>query len=86
MRILAALLIIMTTAGIAQADMFYQNNNPFPNQVCPQNLNNIYETTPEAIEQDKNTAKKFKKSIKNNVEEDVKTPVRAEDSGFVIFK
>ena len=92
MRILASLLLASLTMGIAQADMFYPNNNPFPNQTSPESFNNIYETTPAAIQQDKQTTQKVRKSKWWKVQNDETTnPAnegiqRVEDTGFVIFK
>lgn len=90
MRTIATLLLLILTMGMVQADMFFQNNNPFPTQVCPQNLNNIYETTPAAIEQEKESAKKVSKSkwwkAPDNIPEETQKFQRAEDSGFIIVK
>ncbi len=92
MRILTALLLISFTAGMVQADNLFPNNNPFGMQTGSPSLNNIYETTPQAIEQEKKTEQKVKKSKWWRVKEDIQkegelpTHQRAEDSGFIIFK
>ena len=99
MRILAALVLVSFTIGIAQADNFFQSNNPFAYETNTPNLNNIYETTPQVMEQEKQTAKKVKKNrwwgsndeIKTDLKEfneGIQTPKhqRAEDSGFIILK
>ena len=93
MRIFAALLLITFTAGMVQANDLFQSSNPFGNKInSSPSLNNIYETTPEAIEQEKKTEQKVKKSkwwrVKEDIQKEAETPThqRAEDSGFVIFK
>ena len=92
MRFLSVLLLLAFTVSVVQAETFMPTNNPFGSKVCPENLNNIYETTPAAMEQDKETAKKVKKSRWWQVKEDTQNipqpqqPKRAEDSGFIILK
>ena len=99
MRILTALVLMSFTIGMAQADNLFQSNNPFAYETNSPNLNNIYETTPKVMEQEKQTAKKVRKNrwwgsndeINTELKEfneGIPTPKhqRAEDSGFVIFK
>lgn len=92
MKIFTALLLIGLTCSSVMADSFFQNNNPFPTQTNMQNMNNIYETSPAALEQEKKTDKKVKKSgwwrIKEDTSDIIQAPKheRAEDSGFIIVK
>ena len=92
MRFLSVLLLVCLATTSAMADNFFQSNNPFGSKVYPESLYNIYETTPSAIEQDKETVQKVKKSHWWQVKKDTKNipqhqePQRAEDSGFILFK
>ena len=50
MRILTALLLISFTVGMAMANDFFQSSNPFGNKIeSSPSLNNIYESTPDAM-------------------------------------
>ena len=94
-----ALLMVMTLGmGIANAELF-ENENPFPTQTNTYSLNNIYGTSPEAITKEKQTNEKINKSKwwqspdlnkeqKTEVNEGIfyQRGVRAEDSGFIMFK
>ena len=93
MRILTALLLISFTAGMAMANDMFQSNNPFGSKIeSSPSLNNIYETTPDAMEHEKSTEQKVKKSrwwrVNDDIQKEGELPnhQRAEDSGFIIFK
>ena len=98
MRIFAALVVLFFSMNYASADLF-QYGNPFPSQTNSYSLNNIYEISPEAITKEKQTNEKIKKSKwwqtpDTNKEENTEVNeglmyqrgVRAEDSGFIMFK
>ena len=60
MRILSAILLSAYSVSMVQAAVFNYSNDPFPQQNCPQ-MNNIYETEPAIIQQEKKKNKKAKK-------------------------
>ena len=99
MRIFAVLLLMAFTVTAAQANNLFKNNNPFAYETSSPNLNNIYETTPKVMEQEKQTAKKVRKNRWWGSNDEINTELkefnegiqkpkheRAEDSGFIIFK
>ena len=101
MRVIISLLVLVFTCGFASADLF-QYENPFPSETNAYGLNNIYKVSPEALSKEKQANEKVTKSrwwksdeeIKkdSNIHEGIQSEslyqrgVRAEDSGFIMFK
>ena len=64
------LLILFLSMGCVNSENLFQYNNPFP-QTSPQMMNNIYESEPATIFNEKNKAKKSRIKAKNTEEQTV---------------
>ncbi|MBR1776029.1 hypothetical protein IJ750_03015 [bacterium] len=79
MRIIATLLLISMFQNVVFANNFYQSINPFPEQTCPQELNNLYEANPSAIEKEQKSLKKWFRKGHNTYTE---TETKNQKPGF----
>ncbi len=59
MRILGTILLLLFSMSFVQANNFYQSNNPFPEQTCQPESQNIYATEPRVEVKEEITKKKM---------------------------
>ena len=88
MRIITLLVICVLFGGVAFANNFYQDANPFPEMTCPQNLNNLYEATPSNMAKEEKASKNWFKRGKNLEEQlsvqDKKSGFKSTNEGIII--
>lgn len=95
MRTLGIVLLLIVSVSAAQANNFYQYNNPFPAQTAEPGYNNIYATEPQAEVKEEITKKKmgfwnWKRKDATNIKNET-SPVNegiikgSQDGSFYVF-